>query len=138
MGVRGTRPAPASVQKAKGARPNRVRKAATEAVRAVSGARLGPCPPGMPESVQRHWDFARANFPHLTAADEPLVACLVLAQVELGECLVEGSRTDRTALRKEIAGYLSALSCLPWQRKRFETDGGEPDATEALLTEQGV
>ena len=136
--TRAVKAAPAAAQKAKGARPNRVKKAAQGAVQAVSGQGLGPCPPGMPESVQRHWEFARANFRHLTGADEPLVACLVLAQVELGECLVEGSRADRTALRKEIAGYLAALSCLPWQRRRFDSDAPKDDPTEALLASQGV
>lgn len=129
MGMRGPRAAPEAEQKAKGARPNRVKQAA-QAAASAHAARLGPPPEGLPEELHGRWEFVRVHFTHLKEADSILVRNLVLAQADLDSG--ELSRADRTALRKEIAAYLANMGCLPWQRSKFADEGGA-DATASAM-----
>ena len=129
MGMRGPKAATAAEQTAKGARPNRVKKAAQAASVAAHAVRLGPAPGNLDEAARERWEFIRVHFTHLREADSILVRNLVLAQADLEE---GGTRADRTALRKEIAAYLANLGCLPWQRAKFAEDGGADATAEAM------
>ena len=126
MGRRGPVGASRATQEAKGVRPSRLRPKARE--RASEG--LGEAPGHLSAREQARWKWLGAHFPHLKAQHALSVELLVGAEEDLRH-IPDDMPKDRMALRKEVAGYQSALGCLPG--RQIEEGEKKVDATESAM-----